>query len=112
MKALLTTTMALGVVFTLGAIQPVNAAGTNPNSAGGYDQGNIVLAHGHGGGFGGGHGHGGGWGGGHGGGWGGGYHHGYGYGGYGGYYGGGGGIFLDEPVFIDPGYDYEYYDSY
>ncbi|HUX80115.1 MAG TPA: hypothetical protein VMW10_10295 [Alphaproteobacteria bacterium] len=104
MNAILTTTMALGVVFTLGAIQPANAS--IPNNAGGYDQGNIVLAHGHGGGgHGMGGGHHGGWGGRHGG-WGG--HRGYGYGGY----GFGGGIFLDQPVVVDPGYNYDYYDLY
>ncbi len=82
MKALLTTAMALGVVITLGANQPVNAIVTGPIGSG-SQQGQIILAHGHGGG---GHWHGGG-----------GYHH---YHGDGGYYGG-------------PGYGYgPYYNDY
>jgi hypothetical protein len=97
MRALLTTTMALGVVLTLGANQPVNAAASD--SVGSHQQGQIILARGgHGGG---GHGHGGGghWhgGGGH---WGGGHHHGY-WGGGGGYYGGPG-------YYYGPDYDYDY----
>jgi hypothetical protein len=102
MKALLTTTMALGVVLTLGGIQPVNAAVIGPSGSD-YQQDQIILAHGHGGG-GGGH-----WGGGgghwHGGGghWGG--HHGYwGGGGWGGGYYGGPvyGIYDDDSVCVGP----------
>ena len=86
MKVLLATTMALGVVFTLGAIEPASATVTGA-ALSGSQQGHIILAHGghHGGG---GWHRGGGWHGGHG------YHHGYrGYGGYDGYYGGGGGYY-------------------
>lgn len=89
MRALLTTTMALGIVLTLGANQPLNAIVTSP-TASGHQQSQIILARGgHGG-----HGHEGHW---HGGGG----HHEY-WGGGEGYYGGPG-------YYYGPGYDYYNY---
>ncbi|OJW49078.1 MAG: hypothetical protein BGO67_10945 [Alphaproteobacteria bacterium 41-28] len=103
MKALLTTTMALGVVLALGSIQPVNATVIGPSGSD-YQQGQLILAHGHGGG--GGH-----WGGG-GGHWGGG--HGFGHMGheFGHHHHGwdGGGYFYGGPIY-DYGYDYGPYDD-
>lgn len=99
MKIILATTMALGVIFTLGANSSARATVTQPVAPLSHQSG-IILAHGHGGGHGGGH-HGGGhWEGHHGGGWG---HHG---GGWGGYYDGGPGYYYDdEPYYYgdEPG---------